>query len=194
MSLLVVGLLVFLGVHSVRIVAEPWRQGMRARVGENAWKGAYSLASAAGLALIVWGYALSRQAPVALWQPMGWARHAASALTWLSFVLLTAAYVPGNGLKARLGHPMLIGVALWALAHLLANHTLADLLLFGGFLAWSLLCLRAAMARDAAAAARASPGRALPTLVTVLAGSGAWAAFALWAHAAWLGVRPFASS
>ena len=191
MSLLVVGLLVFLGVHSVRIVAEPWRQGMRARVGENAWKGAYSLASAAGLALIVWGYALSRQAPMALWQPMGWARHVASALTWLSFVLLTAAYVPGNGLKARLGHPMLIGVALWALAHLLANHTLADLLLFGGFLAWSVAVFIAARKRDRAAGTVYPPGRADRTVITLVVGVVAWTVFALWLHAWWIGVRPF---
>ena len=191
MTALIVGLLIFLGVHSVRIFAEPWRTGVRARIGENAWKGAYSVASLAGFALLVWRYGQARLDPVPLWAPMLWARHLAALLMLVSFILLAAAYVPGNGIKARVHHPMVLGVKVWALAHLLANHTLADLLLFGGFLVWAVLCFRAARQRDRAAGTVYSPGSLPMTLVTVVAGTAAWAGFSFWAHAAWIGVRPF---
>jgi len=137
MTLLILGLVIFLGVHSTRVFGEGWRSAQLARMGEKGWKGAYSLASLLGLVLLVWGYGLARQSPVALWTPVIGLRHLASLLTVFSFILLAAAYVPRNSVKARIGHPMVAGVKLWALAHLLANHTLADLLLFGGFLVWA---------------------------------------------------------
>jgi uncharacterized membrane protein len=191
MTALILGLLLFLGAHSVRIVAEPWRTRTIARIGEGAWKGAYSVLSAVGLVLIVWGYGLARQDPVALWTPMLWARHLAGLLTLVAFVLLAAAYVPGNGIKAKLHHPMVLGVKVWALAHLLANHTLADLLLFGGFLLWAVLDFRAARRRDAVNGTTYAAGSLPRTLVAVVAGVAAWAFFAFWAHAAWFGVQPF---
>ena len=147
MTLLILGLVIFLGVHSTRVFGEGWRSAQLARMGEKGWKGAYSLASLLGLVLLVWGYSLARQSPVALWTPVIGLRHLASLLTVFSFILLAAAYVPRNSVKARIGHPMVAGVKLWALAHLLANHTLADLLLFGGFLVWAVLCFRAARGR-----------------------------------------------
>jgi uncharacterized membrane protein len=122
---------------------------------------------------------------------MTWARHLGALLTLVAFVLLAAAYVPGNAIKARLHHPMVLGVKVWALAHLLANHTLADLLLFGGFLLWAVLSFRAARQRDAAAGTVYRPGALVPTLATVVAGLAGWAFFAFWAHGAWFGVRPF---
>jgi uncharacterized membrane protein len=118
-------------------------------------------------------------------------RHLAGLLTLLSFVLLAAAYVPGNSIKARVHHPMVLGVKVWALAHLLANATLADAVLFGSFLLWAVLSFRAARARDRAAGTVYPPGRLGPTLVTVLVGGLAWAAFAFWAHGWLIGVRPF---
>ena len=191
MTALILGLLIFLGVHSVRIVAEPWRTRMLATRGEGAWKGLYSVASIVGFALIVWGYGAARQDPVALWAPVLWARHLASLLTLVAFVLLAAAYVPGNGIKARLHHPMVLGVKTWAFSHLLANHTLADLLLFGGFLVWAALSFRAARGRDRAAGTVYAPGSAARTAITVVVGLAAWAVFAFWAHGALIGVRPF---
>ena len=139
MEILVLGLVLFLGVHSVRIVADGWRTQTLARMGEMPWKGLYSLVSAVGLALIVWGYGLARQQPVVLWVPPIGMRHAASLLTLIAFILLAATYVPRNAIKARLHHPMVLAVKAWALAHLLANGMLADVLLFGGFLAWAVL-------------------------------------------------------
>ncbi len=191
MSILILGLLIFLGLHSVRIVAEPWRTRVRAQWGDNAWKGGYSVLSILGFVLICWGFSLARQQPLPLWPPQPWTRHLAGLLTLLAFVLLAAAYVPRNSLKARWHHPMLLGVKVWALAHLLANNTLADLLLFGSFLLWAALCFRAARRRDAVAGTVYPAGTASGTVLTVLVGAAAWAAFAFWAHAAWIGVRPF---
>ena len=191
MTMLVLGLLVFLGVHSLRIVAEGWRTRLRQRMGENAFKGLYSVLSIVGFALIVWGYGAARQQPVALWASPVWTRHLASLLTLPAFVLLVAAYVPGNAIKARLHHPMVIAVKVWAAAHLLANNTVADLLLFGSFLVWAALSFRAARQRDRLANTVYPPGRTGPTVAVVVVGLAAWAGFAFWAHAAWIGVRPF---
>ena len=191
MTILILGLVIFLGVHSGRVLAEGWRTRVRFRLGENAWKGLYSLASILGLALIVWGFGLARQQPVLLWSPPLWTRHLAALLTLAAFVMLAAAYVPGNAIKARLHHPMILGVKTWALAHLLANGRLAGVLLFGSFLVWAVLSFRAARQRDRAGHITYPPGRTGPTLVTVAVGLAAWAGFAFWAHAAWIGVRPF---
>ena len=191
MTLLILGLVIFLGAHSVRIAADDWRNRTRVRLGEGAWMGAYSLLSVLGLALIVWGFGVARQEPAVLWPKMLWARHPASLLTLLSFILIAAAYVRGNSIKARLHHPMVLGVKVWALAHLLANNTLADLVLFGSFVVWAVLCFRAARARDRAAGTVYPAGTLGRTLITVVAGSLAWAVFAFWAHGVLIGVRPF---
>jgi uncharacterized membrane protein len=191
MTFLILGLILFLGVHSVRIFAEGWRSAQIAQRGEGAWKGLYSVASIAGFGLIIWGYRLARQDPVALWAPQPWARHLASLLMLLAFILLAAAYVPRNGIKARVHHPMVLGVKVWALAHLLANHTLADLLLFGSLLAWALLDFRAARARDRIGHVSYAMGTLVGTAVTLVAGVAAWAVFAFWAHGVLFGVTPF---
>nr|WP_314624130.1 NnrU family protein [uncultured Noviherbaspirillum sp.] len=191
MAILLLGLVIFLGVHSVRIVADDWRSAQISRHGEKTWKLAYTAVSLAGFALLLWGYGMARQDPAVLWNPPVAMRHIAALLTLLAFVLLAATYVPRNSIKARLHHPMVIGVALWALAHLLANGTLADLLLFGGFLAWALASLIAARRRDRASGARYPAGTMGGTLIAVVAGMAAWFAFAFWLHGLWIGVRPF---
>ncbi len=191
MTLLILGLILFLGVHSVRIFAEGWRSAQIAQRGEGAWKGLYSVASIVGFALIIWGYGLARQEPVALWAPQPWARHLASLLMLLAFILLAAAYVPKNGIKSWVHHPMVLGVKLWALAHLLANHTLADMLLFGSFLMWAVLNFRAARARDRIGHVSYAAGTMGGTAVTIVAGLVGWAVFAFWAHGFLFGVTPF---
>ena len=191
MSALILGLVIFLGVHSVRVFADDWRTGARQRMGANAYKGLYSVASVLGLVLIVWGYSMARMQPVLLWSTPVWTRHAAALLTLLAVVLLVAAYVPGNGIKARLHHPMVLSVKTWALAHLLANGMLADLVLFGSFLVWAAMSFRAARQRDRVGQVVYAPGRLLPTLLTVALGFVVWAVLAFWAHAALIGVRPF---
>lgn len=191
MALLIFGLVLFLGVHSVRVFAEDTRTGFIARRGENAWKGLYSVLSIVGFALLIWGYGLARQQPVVLWTPPTWARHLAALLTLPAFVLLVAAYVPGNGIKARVHHPMVLGIKVWALAHLFVGRTLAAEIVFTAFLVWAVLSFRAARARDRAAGRVYPPGRTVPTVVTLAVGVVAWAGFAMWGHAALIGVRPF---
>ena len=191
MTILILGLAIFLGVHSTRVFAESWRAAQIARMGEKSWKGLYSVASLVGLALLVWGYGLARQDPVALWAPSVGMRHLAGLLTLLAFVILAAAYVPRNGVKARIGHPMVVAVKLWALAHLLANHTLADLLLFGGFLLWAVLCFRAARARDRATGVAYPAGTLKGNALTLAVGVAAWALLGFGLHGWLFGVRPF---
>ena len=191
MALLVLGLVLFLGVHSVRVFAEGTRTRFVAQRGENAWKGLYALLSILGFVLLIWGYGLARQSPVVLWTPPTWARHLAALLTLPAFVLLVAAYVPGNHIKARLHHPMMLGIKVWALAHLFVGRTLAAEIVFAAFLVWAVLSFRAARARDRAAGRVYPPGRVVPTVVTVVVGVAAWVGFALWGHAALIGVRPF---
>ncbi len=191
MSALILGLLMFLGMHSARIVAEGWRTQLIAQRGAGAWKGLYTVVSLVGFGLIIWGYGQARLTPVVLWQAPVWGRHLASLLVLVALVLLVASQVPGNGIKARLHHPMVLGVKLWALAHLLANNTLADLLLFGSFLVWAVLSFRAARQRDRANGTVYAPGSAGRTVLVVVLGVALWAAFAFWLHLWLFGVRPF---
>ncbi len=191
MTILVLGLLLFLGAHSVRIFADPWRSARIAAMGEGAWKGLYSLVSIAGFVLIVWGYGQARAVPVELWSPPAWTRHAAALLNLAAFVLLAAAYLPRNRIRAAVGHPMVAGVKLWALAHLLSNGRLADVVLFGAFLVWAVLDFRSARRRDRAAGTRRPPGTPAGDAATIVVGAAAAAAFALWLHVPLIGVRPF---
>ena len=187
---LVVGLLLFLGAHSVRIVADGWRSATIARLGEGAWKGLYTLVSIAGFVLIVWGFGQARMTTPQLWAPPIGMRHLASLLTLLAFVLLAAAYVPRNHLKARLHHPMVLAEKTWALAHLLSNGSLADVLLFGSFLLWAVLDFRAARQRDRASGTVYAAGTATGTIITVVVGLVGWALFAFWLHGLLIGIRP----
>jgi len=191
MGVLILGLLLFLGMHSIRLVADGTRSRVIAQRGDRLWKGLYTLVSLAGFGLIVWGYGLARQQPVVLWASPLWTRHLAALLLLPAFVLLAAAYVPRNALKARLHHPMVLGVKTWALAHLLANNTLADLLLFGGFLLWAVLMFRALRQRDRAAGTVYPAGTAQGTLIAVAIGVLAWGVFGFWLHGPLIGVRPF---
>jgi uncharacterized membrane protein len=190
MGMLILGLVLFLGVHSTRIVADSWRAVMIGWLGEKKWKGLYALLSLVGLGLVVWGFGLARQQPHQLWAPPFFTRHVAWLLTLIAFILLAAAYVPRNAIKARVHHPMVLGVMLWALAHLLANGNVAHVLLFGSFLAWAALSFSAARARDRAALTVYPPGTASGTVMTVAVGAIAWAGVAFWAHGLLIGIRP----
>lgn len=138
MLILIIGLLLFFAVHSISIVNESWRDTLVNKMGEKGYKGAYSLLSFIGFGLIVWGYGLARADPVLLYIPPLWLRHIAFLLLIPVFPLLFAVYLPGK-IKAKLKHPMLVAIKLWALAHLMANGMLADLLLFAGFLIWAII-------------------------------------------------------
>lgn len=138
MVVLVLGLILFLGIHSVRIVAPGWRDARLAAMG-NGWRGLYSIVSAVGLVLIVWGYALAWPESPVLYEPPVWTKHIAALLMLFALIALAVSQLPGGRLKKMLKHPMLLAVKIWAFAHLLANGELASILLFGGFLAWAVV-------------------------------------------------------
>ena len=191
MAYLLAGLIIFLAVHSVRIVADDWRTKTLKNVGEGAYKGIYSVLSVAGFALIIYGFGVARETPVVLWTPPVAMRHAASLLTLIAFILLAATYVPRNAIKARVHHPMVLGVKFWALTHLLANGQLAQMLLFGSFLAWAVLDFIASQRRDRATGTQYAAGTLPATALTIAAGGLAWMVFALHLHGWLIGVRPF---
>jgi uncharacterized membrane protein len=190
MALLILGLVIFLGAHSLRIFANDWRARQLARLGDMRWKALYALISIIGFVLIVWGFGLARLQPVVLYVPPLWLRHLNALFTLLAFILVTAAYVPGNHLKAKLGHPMLAGVKCWAFGHLLAAGMLHDVLLFGTFLLWAVIDFVSARRRDRAAGVVYPVGSAKGDAMAVIAGVFGWAVFAFWLHGWLIGVKP----
>ena len=182
---LVTGLVIFLGVHSIRVLAPAWRERMVARLGAAPWKGLYSVASLVGFVLIVGGYAAARIDPVVLYQPPSWLRHVSMLLMLPVFPLLLAAYLPGR-IKAAVKHPMLTATKAWALAHLLANGMLADVLLFGGFLAWAVLDRISAGKRPQPVTS--APASVRNDVIAVVVGLALYAVFAMWAHPRLIGV------
>jgi uncharacterized membrane protein len=191
MTMLVLGLVLFLGVHSTRVFADGWRTATIGRIGEKPWKAVYSVLSIAAFVLLVWGYMRARQNPVLLWTPPAGMRHVAALLMVPAFMLFVAAYVPRNWFKAKLHHPQMLSVKVWAVAHLLANGMLIDLLLFGGFLVWAVLGYTAARRRDRAANTVYAPATTQGTAIAVVAGLVAYVAFAFWLHGWLFGVKPF---
>lgn len=192
MLMLIVGLVLFLGVHSVSIVSRSGRDRLVQRLGEGPWKGVYSLIALVGFVLIIYGYAQARETPVLLYTlPTGF-RHLAALLMLPVFILLAAAYLPGR-IQRMAKHPMLLAVKFWALSHLLAQSatggTLADVLLFGGFLAWA-VADRISVKRRGVAAPQAK-GSAVNDVIAVVVGLAVYVLFVVWAHAWLFGVRPF---
>jgi len=188
---LILGLVLFLGIHSVRIFADDWREAQVARLGLLPWKGVYALISAVGLGLIIWGYGQARVDPVVLWLPPAWTRHLAALLTVPAFILLVAAYLPGSHIKAKIGHPMVAGVKIWALAHLLANGNLADAVLFGAFLVWAVASFVSSRRLDRIAGrSYVAQGWSRDAAVAGI-GLVAWAGFAFWGHTWLIGAKPF---
>jgi uncharacterized membrane protein len=192
MTLLILGLILFLATHSLRIAAPDWRQRQIARLGVMPWRGLISLASLAALLLIIWGFRQAGAEPITLYRPPLWLKHLAIALTLPAFLLLAAAFVPGNSLKARFGHPMVLGVKIWAFAHLLANGAAHHLLLFGTLLLWSAVSFASARRQDRRQGLTRQLGEVRRNLFVLIAGLAAWALVALLLHGWVIGVRPFA--
>jgi uncharacterized membrane protein len=190
MIYLVAGLVLFLGLHSTRVFAEGWRTQRVAGWGANGWKGFYSLLSLAGFVLICYGYGVSRQTPIDLWMPPLWTRHVTALLTLPVFIMLAASYMPGSHLKAALKHPMTLSVKVWALAHLISNGRLSDVLLFGGFLVWAVLVFIAARKRDRAQGVTYSASGWTKDIIAVVAGLIAYLVFARYLHLMLIGVSP----
>lgn len=194
MTFLIIGLILFLGMHSSRFLFPAVKEKVVASAGPNAWKGIYSLVSVAGLVLIVIGYGQARMHPVWLWFPPVWLNHLTALLVLIAFIFLTATYVPGNRFKAMVGHPMLIGTKTWAFAHLLSNPTLADLLLFGGFMVWAIILYRVCRKADKAAGVVYPKAGISRDLITVVIGVAAYLLFAFWLHGLLIGVEPMPRS
>ncbi len=188
MTILIIGLALFLGIHSISIVTPGLRSQSVASMGPNGWRGAYSIVSAVGFALILYGYHLARLQPVILYTPPGWMRHVTFLLMLPVFPLLLAAYLPGR-IKTALKHPMLAAVKFWALAHLLSNGSLADVLLFGGFLVWAIFDRISFKRRPPQVIQTAPPGR-FNDLIAVVTGLALYVFFILWAHLRLFGVSP----
>ena len=189
MGYLLVGLALFLGVHSVAIVAPEWRDRRVAALGEVPWKGVYALVSIVGFLLLIYGFGQARLDPVVLYAPPPWLRHITALLMLPVFPLLFAAYLPGR-IKTALKHPMLAAVKFWALAHLLSNGNLGDVLLFGGFLVWAVLDRISLKHRPPRTIPGAPPSKFNDAIAVVL-GLVVYVAFVKWLHVLWIGVSPF---
>jgi uncharacterized membrane protein len=187
MVYLLVGLLVFLGVHSIGIFAPGWREATMARLGEPAWKASFALASAIGFLLLVHGYALARHDPHVLYETPSWMRHVTAVLMLPVFPLLLATYLPGR-IKSAVKHPTLTATKAWALAHLLVNGAVADVLLFGGFLAWAVADRIAVGKRAVARRTPGAPPARWNDLVALAGGLLLYVFFVGWAHTRLIGV------
>lgn len=190
MTVLILGLLVFLGVHSLRLFADDWRSQQLARMGEMRWKAVYALVSLIGFVLLCWGFGLARQQPVVVYVPPLFLRHLNALFTLLAFVLVVAAYVPRNHVKAKFGHPMLLGVKAWAFGHLLATGMLRDVVLFGAFLLWAVVLFIVSRRRDRRAGTVYPAGTMAGDVIVVVVGVVGWIVFAFWLHLWLIGVKP----
>jgi uncharacterized membrane protein len=188
-TLLVLGLVIFLGTHSFSMARGP-RAALVARIGEGPYKGLYSLVSLIGIVLVAIGYGQYRASGyIPVWDPPVWTRHLALLLVLVAFICFVAAYLPGR-IKARLKHPMLAGVKIWALAHLIANGDLGSILLFGSFLAWAVMARISAKRRDVAAqhGGTAAPAGWRNDMLAVAIGVAVYLAFVFWLHPWLIGV------
>jgi uncharacterized membrane protein len=185
--LLILGLAVFIGAH-VFVTRRDARADLIARVGEGPYKGLFSLVSLVGFALIIYGFAMyRREGMIEIWSPPIWARHLAIPLVWLAFICLVAAYIPGD-IKRVLKHPMLVGVKLWALAHLLANGDLGSMLMFGSLLAWAVYDRISLKYRTDPGGLPIPIGGRKNDVVAILIGTILFAAFGYVFHPLWIGV------
>lgn len=189
MTLFIIGLALFLGVHSVSIVAPSWRDEQIARRGLPVWKGLYSVVAIVGFLLLIYGYGLARQSPVVLYTPPAALRHVVLLLMLPVFPLLLATYLPGR-IQAATKHPMLLAVKIWAAAHLLANGTLPDVLLFGSFLAWAVADRIAAKRRSVVRTVPGAPASPINDVIALAGGLALYVVFLLWAHRWLIGVAP----
>ncbi|WP_133010237.1 NnrU family protein [Marinomonas flavescens] len=148
---LVIGLVIFFGLHSIHIFAPEWRDRNMAKSGAMRWRIRFGLISLLAIASIIIGYMQLRPSPIWLWYPPAWTHQISAVLMLISFYFAAAAIIPGTKVKSMIGHPLLIAIKVWALAHLISNGTLADVILFGSFLIWAIVSFAVARRRDRAA-------------------------------------------
>jgi uncharacterized membrane protein len=188
MTKLIAGILVFFGIHSVSMLALDWRNGIAQRLGTRAWQGIYSVVSAIGLYLLISGYGAARHVAEVLYVPPTWLRYVAAVLMLPAFTLALASVLPGR-IQARARHPLLVATKLWAVAHLLTNGSVADVLLFGAFLLWA-IAVRISLKHRPARPLKTLPASGANDAIAVVGGLALYALFVLWLHARWIGVAP----
>jgi uncharacterized membrane protein len=186
MNRLILGLVVFFGGHSISLLALGWRNRIAERLGTRAWQGLYSILALLGFYLLVTGYGAARHATAVLYVPPSWLRYVAALLMLPAFTLALASVLPGR-IRARTQHPLLLATMLWAVAHLLANGSLADLLLFGATLAWA-VAVRVSLERRPARRMIVLPTSMANDAIAVVGGLVLYAVFILWLHARLFGV------
>jgi uncharacterized membrane protein len=190
MFVLVLGLIIFLGLHSIRIVADDWRSRQIARIGAKPWKGIYSLIAILGFLLIIWGFGLARQHPVVVYLPPLWLRHLNGLFMLVALIFFAAARVPRNHIKAKFGHPQVLAVKTWSFGHLLATGMLHDLVLFVPFLVWAVVLFIVSRRRDRLNGTVYPAGTVKGDVIAVVIGVVVWALFAFWLHSLLIGVNP----
>ena len=191
MSLLLVGLVVFFAVHSISIVNDPWRSRQAALLGPRTWKALYAFVSIVGLAMIVYGYGLAPESAMVIYTPPSWLRHLSLLLLIPVFPLALAAYFPGR-IKAGVRNPLLVATKAWALAHLLVNGTLADVLLFGSFLIWAVVD-GISLKRRTPRPTPSAPSSKMNDVIAIVGGLALYVLFITWLHEYLIGVSPLRS-
>ncbi len=189
MLFLIAGLVIFFAIHLVTMVAPQWREAKIASVGENKWKGLYSLSSMVGFVLIIWGYSKARPDALELFTPPDWGPHLALLLMAIAFVLMMAGNLPAGKIKQAVKHPFILAIKIWAFAHLVVNGDLASAILFGSFLiyaVWNRINLKRRGAEDPVAVSSTSD------IIAVVSGLVIWAAVVYWLHELAIGVNPIA--
>ena len=188
MVFLIIGLVLFFGAHFYTTFrSRDAVHDIKHRMGAGPYMGLYSVVALIGLVLIVYGFDAARPSTV-LWSPPVWTRHLNMLLTLPALILLVAAYTPTGHIKKAVRHPMLAGVKLWALGHLLANGELNSLLLFGSFLAYGVIDRIALKKRGDNGPPKSVPAKGLGDVMAVVIGVGAWVAIAFWLHPILFGV------
>lgn len=190
MLVLILGLVLFLGMHAVTMKRD-LRARLIERLGAGGYRGLYSAVSIIGFVLLIYGYGLQRAAGyTVVWEPPVWTRHLALLLNLPIFILLAIGKRP-SWLLSRVKHPMLLAVKIWATAHLLANGDLGSMLLFGGFLAWAVMARISTKRRPeeiARSAAMANVAFGRRDVIAIAAGLALYVVFALWLHPLLIGV------
>jgi uncharacterized membrane protein len=191
MALFLIGLIIFLASHSSRVFAESWRNKMIDQIGEVKWKGLYTIISLLGFIVMVIGYGEARQNTIVLWQPNAFLIYISLALNLVAFIFLAGSSPSNNAIRLKLKHPMILGVKVWALAHLLSNGTLVDLILFGSFLIWAVLDFRSARKRPILVPEKAEISTKA-TVIAIASGVILWVVFIFGLHQYLIGVSPLA--
>lgn len=188
MEILIAGLVLFLGVHSISIINAAWRDRKVEQYGVTAWQGIYSVLSIIGFVLIVNGYDMARHDATVLYHSPEWMRYIAIFLQIFIFPLLVATYLPGR-IQQTTKHPMLVATKIWAFSHLLANGSLVDVVLFGGFLTWAVVNRISLKQRTSLPVPVVLSSR-YNDAIAIVVGLGLYVFFVLWLHAQLFGVSP----